>query len=117
MAAVRFVPGPDQGDAEIVVLGVELHEDIVVIDVATAEIGAIRHPTVRRRLPRVKVEDDLGNTYRGKPLERYGAGWSGAVPIAHYAMEFRPPVPSDARFLRVTFGGMYADNRTVIVML
>jgi hypothetical protein len=84
---------------------------------ATTEIGAIRHPTVRRQLPRVKVEDDLGNSYRGKPLERYGASWSGNVPVAHYPMEFRPQVPSDARFLRVTFEGMYADNRTVIVML
>jgi hypothetical protein len=117
MAAVRFVPGPDQGDAETVVLGVELHEDLLVIDIAAAEIDAIRHPTPRRQLPRVKVEDDLGNIYCGKPLHSYGAGWSGNVPVAHFPMALRPAVSRDARFLRITFGGMYVASRTVIVML
>ncbi len=117
MATVRFVPGPDQGDAEIVVLGVELHEELVVIDVATTLISAIRHPTRRNQLPLVRVEDDLGTDYRGKGLTRYGASWSGAAQVAHYPMEFRPPVPPGARFLRITFRGMYREDHSVVVMV
>lgn len=117
MATVRFIPGPDQGDADTVVLAVEPHEDLVVIDIATAVIDAIRRPTRRRRLPRVALEDDLGNTYRGRQLERYGVSWSGNAPAAHYPMEFRPAVPTAARFLRISFGTMIGKNRSVVVML
>jgi hypothetical protein len=117
MASVRFIPGPDQGVAEIVVLGVELHEDLIVIDIVTTMLSAIRNPTRRNRLPSVRVEDDLGNTYSGVSLERYGFGWSGNAPAAHYAFEVAPQPAPDARFLRITFGSMYADNRTVVVAL
>lgn len=117
MASVRFIPGPDQGDAEIVVLGVELHEQLVVIDIASTLIDAVRFPTARRKLPRVGVTDDLGTTYRGKGLEHYGSGWSGSAPVAHYPMEFRGPVPPDARYLRISFGTMIGKNRGVVVML
>jgi hypothetical protein len=117
MPTVRFIPGPEQGDAETVVVGVELHEELVVIDIATTAIDAIRRPTMRRRLPSVRVEDDLGTTYGGLSLEKYGAGWSGQVPVAHFPAEYRPGVPSEARFLRVRFGGMYSDSWTVVVAL
>jgi hypothetical protein len=117
MPKVRFIPGPTQDDAETVVLGIELHEDLVVVDVATTEIDAIRRPTRRRQLPHVRVEDDIGNTYRGIGMSHYGANWSGQAPVAHFPMEFRPTVPSEARFLRIRFGGIYAENRTVVVML
>ncbi len=117
MATVRFVSGPDQLDAEIVVLGVELHQELLVIEVATTMISRIRQETVRHKLPSVRVEDDLGTPYRGKGLTRYGAGWSGNAPAAHYPMEFRPAVPAGVRYLRITFGSMYDGNRTVVVML
>lgn len=54
-----------------------------MIDISTTMIRAIEDPTVRRRLPAVRVEDDLGNKYRGESLEHYGAGWSGNAPAAH----------------------------------
>ena len=117
MAAVRFIPGPDQGDAEIVVLGVELHEELIVVDIGTTNLSAIRQPTRRNQLPRVMVEDDLANVYGGISLGRYGSSWSGNAPAAHFPMEFRPAVAEEARFLRVTFGAMYGDNRSVVVML
>jgi len=117
MASVRFIPGPDQGDAETVVLGVELHEDLIVIDIATTMLSAIRSPTRRNRLPRVRVEDDRGNIYSGVSLEHYGWSSSGSAPAAHYAFEVTPHVAPDAQFLRITFGSMYADNRTVVVAL
>jgi hypothetical protein len=65
----------------------------------------------------LRVEDDLGTAYRGKGLTLYGAGWSGNAPTAHYPMEFGPAVPAEARYLRITFGSMYDENRTVVVML
>jgi hypothetical protein len=117
MAAVRFIPGPDQGDAEIAVLGIELHEELIVVDIATTLISAIERPTARHRLPKVNVEDDLGNVYAGLSLERYSSGWSGAAPAVHYAYEVKPRLVPDARFLRVTFGSMYRDNHTVVVMI
>jgi hypothetical protein len=117
MAAVRFIPGPDQGDADTVVLAVELHEEVVVIDIATTLVRAIQHFTVRHVLPSVRVEDDLGTEYRGESLDRYGGGWSDIAPAAHYPFEVRPAVPPEARFLRITFASMYAENRTVVVML
>jgi hypothetical protein len=117
MATVRFIPGPDQGDAEIVVLGVELHEDLVVVDVATTMLSRIERESLRHKLPSVMVEDDLGNSYRGKSLSQYGAGWSGRARVAHYAMEFRPRLPAPARFLRISFGTMIGKNRSIVVML
>jgi hypothetical protein len=117
MPPVRFVPGPDQGDAETVVLGVELHDELVIIDIATTKIDAIRYPTPRRGLPAVRVEDDLGNSYSGLPLSRYGAGWSDRSPVARFPLELRPAIPAEARFLRIAFGGLYAERHTVIVML
>ncbi len=117
MAPVRFIPGPDQGDAEIVVLGVEVHEELIVIDIATTMISRIERPSARRKLPSIRVEDDLGNTYSGVSLDRYGSSWSSSAPAAHYAFELRPRVSTEARFLRVKFGAMYGDNRSVVVML
>jgi hypothetical protein len=117
MAATRIIPGPDQGDAEIVVLGVELHEELIVVDIATTMISTIERPTVRHRLPKVTVEDDLGNTYAGVSLEKYSSGWSGTAPAAHYAYEVKPPIAPDARFLRITFRSMYRDDHSVVVAI
>jgi hypothetical protein len=117
MAAVRFIPGPDQGDAEIAVLGIELHEELIVIDIATTLISAIERPNARFQLPKVKVEDNLGNIYAGVSLARYSSGWTGNAPAVHYAYEVKPRLAADARCLRITFGSMYRDNRSVVVMI
>jgi hypothetical protein len=119
MADVRFLPGPDQGDAEWVVLGVELHQDLVVIDLATSKVNPFGGATTRlsEEFPSVMVADDLGNSYRGKGLGKYGASWTGTAPARHFAMEFRPAVPPGARFLRISFGSMIGPNPSVVVML
>jgi hypothetical protein len=117
VAATRIIPGPDQGDAEIVVLGIELHEELIVVDIATTMIAAVRRPTPRNKLPLVKVEDDLGNSYAGVSLEKYSSGWSGNAPAAHYAYEARPHIAPDARFLRITFRSMYRDDHSVVVAI
>jgi hypothetical protein len=90
MPMVRFIPGPDQGDAEIVVLGVELHQELVVIEIATTMISPVQREMPRHKLPSVRVEDDLGTSYRGKGLAHYGWGTSGNAPAAHFPMEFGP---------------------------
>jgi hypothetical protein len=121
MTAVRFVPGPEQGDADWVVLAVELHQELVVIDLATTTVeqNMDMHQKVRRAevFPSVMVEDDLGYSYRGKGLGKYGSSWTGTAPARHFPMEFRPAVPASARFLRITFGTMIGSNRSVVVML
>ncbi len=118
MARVRFVPGPEQGDVEWVVLGVELHQELVVVDLAT-KVEPPGNAKVRPAevLPSVRVEDDLGSSYQGKGLGKYGWSSTGTAPARHYPMEFRPAVPTGARFLRITFGTMIGRNRSVVVML
>jgi hypothetical protein len=119
MPIVRFVPGPEQGASEWVVLGVELHSDLVVIDLATTKVERNMHQKIRpvEVFPSVIVEDDLGNSYRGRGLAKYGSSWTGTAPARHFAMEFRPEVPEEARFLRITFGAKIGRNRSVVVML
>lgn len=119
MAAVRFIPGPEQGDAEWVVLAVELHQDLIVVDLATTKVEQNMHQKLRpvELFPSVLVEDDLANSYRGKGLGRYGSSWTGTAPARHFAMEFRPAVPASARLLRITFGTTIGKNRSVVVML
>ncbi len=117
MANVRFIIGPDQGDAEFVVLALELHEELIVIDIATTLIEAVSPATRRLKLPKVRVEDDLGNGYEGEPLMMYGAGWSGNAPAAHYAYEVMPAISPEASFLRITFESMREADRSVVVML
>lgn len=119
MATVRFIPGPEQGDAEWVVLAVELHEELVVVDLVTTtgiprSIERVRPAEV---FPSVRVEDDLGNSYRGKGLTKYGSSWTGTAPARHFAMEFKPAVSREARFLRISFGVKIGRNRSVVVML
>jgi hypothetical protein len=119
MPDVRFVPGPDQGDAEFIVLAVELHKELLVVDIATTKPFPEEFAGSRaaEEFPSVMVEDDLGNTYRGKGLGNYGASWSGNAPARHFAMAFRPAAPAEARHLRITFGVKIGRNRRVVVML
>jgi len=112
-------PRPEQGDVEWVVLGVELHQDLVVVDLATTKVDPPSDAKVRpiEVFPSIIIEDDLGNSYRGKGLGKYGSSWTGTAPARHYPMEFRPALATDARFLRITFGTMIGRNRSVVVML
>jgi hypothetical protein len=106
LTPVNFIPAPDQGDAQAVVLGIELHPEVVTVLLLTtifAEVAAegLFDPTD----PQLKIEDDVGTEYRRALGVSVGGGkWSESHGVRRSNLEFQPPVPPQATSLRVTLG-------------
>jgi hypothetical protein len=108
MTAARFIPAPDQGDAQVVVLAAELFPERLVLVLAmtiwdeVVEAGLFKHEEGALR-----IEDDLGTEYR-RALQvgahSVGPGWNGSHGVHRANLEYEPPVPAEATYLRVTLG-------------
>jgi hypothetical protein len=108
VAATRFIPAPDQGDAQVVVLAAELHEEAVSIVLVTTigdelAAGGFYDPDE----PGLTIEDDVGTEYRHAPqlgLGTIGPGWHGSHGVSRSNVEYEPAVPPEATRLRVRLG-------------
>jgi len=106
----RFIPAPDQGDAQIVLLAVELFEEATVVVLATTiweELAAARF--FEHDEHALVIDDDLGTEYRrGFQVGSYIAGderrWSESHGVHRMNLEFQPPAPDEATYLRITLG-------------
>lgn len=118
MSIARFIPAPDQGDAQVVVLAVELFEGATVVILATTiweELVAARF--FEHDEPALVVDDDVGTEYRRRFQVSSSFAderrWSDSHGVHRINLEFRPPVPEEATYLRVTLGRW----GSVVVML
>jgi hypothetical protein len=108
--AVRVVTGPDQGDADVVIVAAVLHESGIVIDVIS--VGWFPDSGAGVAAP-FTLTDDLGTEY-----EDGGRSWSdgsrtvGDFSVPRGSYQFKTAVPGAARFLRVQF-----PNRSVVLTL
>jgi hypothetical protein len=105
----RFIPAPDQGDAQCVVLAVELFAEATVVVLATTIWDeVIATGFFDREEPTLKVEDDLGTEYRRAPQVSSGfvseRTWSRSRGVHRMNPEFEPAVPAEATRLRITLG-------------
>jgi hypothetical protein len=82
LTSLNFIPAPDQGDAQVVVLGAELHPAAVAIVLVTTIFEElVAEGIFGPKNPKLKVEDDVGTEYRRSPglsVSRIGSegGWS-----------------------------------------
>jgi hypothetical protein len=110
VSTARFIPAPDQGDAEVVVLAVELFQQAVVVVLVTTILGEVIDSGLFEPGPnQIRITDDLGTEYR----RAFGVGssfagderrWSGSRGVDRSNLEFEPPVPAGATYLRITLG-------------
>jgi hypothetical protein len=116
---VHFIPAPDQGDAEVVVLGAELQPAVVaVVLVTTVFEELVAERFFEPENPKLKVEDDVGTEYRrsfGLGVSRISSegGWSLSHGVHRMVLEFQPPVPPNASYLRITLGSRGSVALTV----
>jgi hypothetical protein len=102
---VNFISAPDQGDAEAVVLGAELHPEVVaVVLVTTIGEKLVAEGFFDPKDPKLKIEDDVGTVYRRAFQVGIVNEWSGSHGVRRPILEFEPPVPPDATYLRITLG-------------
>jgi hypothetical protein len=110
VSTARFIPAPDQGDAEVVVLAVELFEQAVVVVLVTsaweelADSGLLGHEREE-----CLIADDVGTDYRrafqvGSSYVGEKRRWSDSNGVHRINLEFEPPVPAEATDLRITLG-------------
>ncbi len=110
MSTAHFIPAPGQGDAQIVVLAVELFAEVVVIVLATTiweEMVAAEFFAPEE--PGLTIEDDVGTEYRralqvSSATVRDKRAWSNSHGVHRLNLEFEPPTPPDATYLRITLG-------------
>jgi hypothetical protein len=101
VSTTRFIPAPDQGDAQVVVLAVELFEGATVVVLATTiweELAAARF--FEHEEAALVIEDDLGTEYRrGFQVGSSIAGMSGGgrTPTASIASTWSSSRPSPER--------------------
>jgi hypothetical protein len=108
VSAARFIPAPDQGDAQVVVLAAELFPETLVLVLAmTIWDEVVAAGLFEREDPALRVEDHLGTAYRRAPqigVSHVGSGWRGSHGVHRANLEYEPPVPAEATYLRVTLG-------------
>jgi hypothetical protein len=98
---VRVVTGPDQRDADVVIVAAVLHESGIVIDVIS--LGGFADEAPSRAAPFI-LTDDLGTEY-----EDGGRSWSdgsrtvGDFSVPRGSYQFKTAVPGAAQFLRIQF--------------
>jgi hypothetical protein len=105
MEAPRFIPAPDQGGSQIVVMAAELHEKALVIVLATTifeELAAADFFTPKDGV--LSVEDDVGTEYRRAFQVGFSSEWSSSHGVHRWNIEFEPPVPLATSYLRVRLG-------------
>jgi hypothetical protein len=110
MALARFIPAPDQGDAQVVVLAVELFEAATVVVLATTVweeliASGLVGPEAKQAL----IADDVGTEYRrafqaGHAFAGDKRRWSDSNGVHRLNLEFEPPVPPEATYLRIALG-------------
>jgi len=116
---LHFIPAPDQGDAEVVVLGLELHPAVVAIVLVTTVFEElVAEEFFELGNPKLKVEDGVGTQYRrslGLSVSRISSegGWSLSHGVHRTVLEFQPPVPPNASYLRITLGSRGSVALTV----
>jgi hypothetical protein len=116
---VHFIPAPDQGDAELVALGAELHPAAVAIVLVTTVFEElVAEGFFEPGNPKRKIKDDIGTEYRRSPglgVSRIssGGGWSLSHGVHRMVSEFQPPVPPNASYLRITLGSRGSVALTV----
>jgi hypothetical protein len=116
---VRFIPAPDQGDAQVVVLAVELFEEAtVVVLVTTALEELIETGLIGPEAEQALIADDLGTEYRrafqvGHAFTGDKRRWSDSNGVHRLNLEFEPPVPPEATYLRIALG----PSGSVVVMV
>jgi len=94
--SVRIITGPDQGDAQAVIVAAELHPNKVVLDyVSVVEPEPVRG-NVDGEPAQLELLDDLGTEYK-----LTGGGGSGQDGVRRGAINFLPAVPDGATYLRV----------------
>jgi hypothetical protein len=119
VSSARFIPAPDQGDAQVIVLAVELFERTTVVVLATTiweELAAVRF--FEHDEPALVIEDDVGTEYRrafqvSSSIVGDERRWSDSHGVHRINLEFQPPVPGEATYLRITLGRW----GSVVVML
>ncbi len=119
MIPVNFIPAPDQGDAEVVVLGAELHPEVIAIVLVTTVFEElVAEGFFDPKDPKLKVEDDIGTEYRRSPglsVSRISSEgrWSLSHGVHRSVLEVQPPVPPNASYLRITLGSRGSVALTV----
>ena len=93
---IRIVTGPDQGDAQAVIVAAELHPDQVVLDCVSFAPLEPAGGMVDGQPARLELLDDVGTEYT-----HAGGGGSGEDGVRRWAVKFRPAVPDEATYLRV----------------
>jgi hypothetical protein len=97
VSPVNFVPAPDQGDAQAVVLGVEMHPEVVtILLVSTIFEELAAEAFFDPEDPKLKVEDDLGAEYRRALQIGMGSKWSESNGVRRSNLDFEPPVSAEA---------------------
>jgi hypothetical protein len=108
VAVARFITAPDQGDAQVVVLAAELFpERLVLVLAMTMWDEVVAAGLFDREKPALTVEDDVGTEYRRAfqvSSRHVGPGWHRSHGVSRANLEYEPPVPSEATYLRVTLG-------------
>jgi hypothetical protein len=106
--AARFIPAPDQGDAQVVVLAAELFpERLVIVLAMTIWEEVVAAGLFDREEPKLSVEDDAGTKYRRAfqvGASYAGQGWGDSHGVSRCNLEFEPAVPSEATELRIRIG-------------
>ena len=114
MTPVNFIPAPDQGDAQVVVLGVELRPAVVaIVLVSTIDQDLTAAGFFDPKDPKLKIEDGIGTEYRRALQLALGSGWSRSHGVRRMVVEFEPPVPPNASYLRITLGSRGSVALTV----
>ncbi len=106
MAAARFIPAPDQGDSQVVVLAAELYPEVVVLVlVTTISDELVAAGLYQRDNPAgLTIEDDVGTKYRRAFQLGFAGEWSLSHDVQRANLHFKPPVPPEATYLRVKLG-------------
>jgi hypothetical protein len=95
---IRIVMAPDQGDAGVIITAAELHAEWLVLNyISQVPQDELARGLVDGQPKRFDVTDDLGTEY-----EVNGASGGGEGAIRRMDVKLVPPVPSEAKYLRVT---------------
>jgi hypothetical protein len=105
----RFIPAPRQGDAQVVVLAVELFAEATVVVLATtAWDELVAAGFFDGEKPALRIEDDVGTEYR-RLLQNFSGyvserTWEHSRGVHRMNPAFEPAVPAEASRLRIALG-------------